>query len=517
VQEQVADHENRTAGYGLLGEVFAKFDSNRTRSSPMIRILMVEDDIAEAELALSVLRSAGLTCQGDRVVSEEEFRRALLRSPDLILSDVSLKDFDGLKALKIARAERPSIPCVLRSSIVRDEPSQELLDLAVGGYVPKSDSEALVNAVRAALPVSMSIPRRASDTRLEAINAQSANDTATYLLERQASLERILHRDDDDLSGLFARTPPWPVALVMIQEATVRERYLKLLHHARIATEIANSMRHATVQLKTRTHAVLFTDALDLIREVRQLNCGAATHVVFVSPTGASAAASEALQAGANDTMPKEARGEQFWPRLSLARRIIGLASSLQSAVTHNRILATLDELTRCGNRRYFEQQFPREVARAIRLRRPLTLLMCDIDHFKVVNDLHGHQTGDEVLREIGDRLTHGLRLGEDWVARVGGEEFAIVLPDTGWFKALAVADRLRTRVNGSPIETSSGSLSITASFGVSAVQSPSVEMTELPDRMMTAADAALYRSKRDGRDRVTTAEGLEAITYGAE
>ena len=118
----------------------------------------------------------------------------------------------------------------------------------------------------------------------------------------------------------------------------------------------------------------------------------------------------EGLRAGASDCMPSEARGEQFWAQMTTVRRIIDLAASLQLAVTDNRILATIDELTRCGSRRFFEAQFPREVERAARLALPLALMFCDIDHFKAINDRFGHPTGDGVLREFAERLTHGLR-----------------------------------------------------------------------------------------------------------
>lgn len=474
----------------------------------MIRILMVEDDQAEAELALATISSAGVVCQGEWVATEAAFRTALDRSPDVILSDISLIEFDGLKALSIARAQRPVVPFILRSPASLDRTSLEILGRVAGECISKSDLEALVSAVRAAVPQTAVMAQRASDSISERINLPAATDTAGHLLERQASLERMLHQDDGSLSGIFRRTPPWPGALVMIQEPSVQERYLKVLHHAGIVSETAADIRQATVQLKTRIHAVLFTDEIGLVREARQLREGAATHVVFVGATDAPATL-EALRAGANDTMPKEARGELFWPRLSMTRRIVSFASSLQSAITHNRILATLDELTRCGNRHYFEHQFPQEITRAIRARRPLALVLCDVDRFKEINDHHGHQVGDEVLRELGDRLTHGLRLGEDWVARTGGEEFAIVLPETGEFKALAVADRLRIRVAESPIETSAGLLPASASFGVCAINNPSPEIPNLGERMMAAADMALYRSKREGRNRVSLAEKL--------
>jgi two-component system cell cycle response regulator len=295
----------------------------------------------------------------------------------------------------------------------------------------------------------------------------------------------------------------------MIKDVSVRERYVKLLLNAHIATEIATDSTDATVQLTTHIHALLFTDQLDLIRAVRQLSAGAATHVVFVGSVD-STAISEALRAGANDAMSSEARGEQFWAQLTMARRIVSFASSLRSAVTDNRILSTIDALTRCGNRRYFEQQFPQEVARAQRLRRPLALLMCDIDHFKAINDRYGHQLGDEVLREVGDRLVRGLRMGEDWVARIGGEEFAIVLPETGRFKGLAVAGRLCNGIRASAFGTSAGPLAVTASFGVCGIHNVAPDVTDLRSRMIAAADGALYQSKREGRNRVTDANVFE-------
>jgi diguanylate cyclase (GGDEF)-like protein len=295
----------------------------------------------------------------------------------------------------------------------------------------------------------------------------------------------------------------------MIRSDVVRERYVKILHNARIDTEISHDNTDAKVKLAERTHALLFTDDVSLIRAVRQLNAGSATHIVLVGSESADII-TEALRAGADDLMPEEARGDHFWARVTIARRIVSFAASLQSALTDNRILSTIDELTRCGNRRYFEEQFPREVTRAARLRRPLALVVCDIDHFKNINDVYGHQLGDEVLRQIGGRLTHGLRLGEDWVARIGGEEFAIVLPDTGRFRALAVAQRLRDRIGQTDFATSVQSLRVTASFGVCAVQAPALETANLPEAMLAAADAALYQSKRAGRNCVTDAAPSE-------
>jgi two-component system cell cycle response regulator len=130
---------------------------------------------------------------------------------------------------------------------------------------------------------------------------------------------------------------------------------------------------------------------------------------------------------------------------------------------------------------------------------------MCDIDHFKQVNDRHGHQVGDAVLQEFTSRISGNLRVGKDWVARLGGEEFAVVFPDTQAKEAGMVAGRLRERIGGVEFDVPPRAIAITASFGVCALESPGQgTLHGLAARMIREADAALYRSKHRGRDRVT-------------
>src|SRR6202012_1582560 len=135
----------------------------------------------------------------------------------------------------------------------------------------------------------------------------------------------------------------------------------------------------------------------------------------------------------------------ELYARIGAARRIAELEAVLRIALVENRKLSTTDDLTRVASRRFFTKNFPREVERAARYRRALSLILCDIDHFKNVNDTLGHAGGDEVLRQFGARLQQILRRGVDWVARIGGEEFAIVLPETDYEHALEVARKLRS------------------------------------------------------------------------
>ncbi|MCA1635234.1 MAG: diguanylate cyclase [Acidobacteria bacterium] len=156
---------------------------------------------------------------------------------------------------------------------------------------------------------------------------------------------------------------------------------------------------------------------------------------------------------------------------------------------------AFTDHLTGLANRRRFERQFEREVARAARYQHPFCLLLIDIDNFKGVNDTHGHDAGDEALRRVGNAVQAGTR-GIDTGSRIGGDEFAVILPETDLEHGLEVAERLRCAMGSMEIE---GVGRITASFGVAEFPSSAGTGEELK----AAADAALYGAKRGGRDRV--------------
>ena len=483
----------------------------------MLRLLMLEDDELAAELALRTLQSAGLPCACERVANEVEFRAALARLPDLVLSDSNVPGFDGMSALAVAKAEHPATPFIFLSGHLGKAAVGRALQSGATAYLAKSDLSRLPSVVRSAIASTDGRKRRASDRARRNTPRADAEDSAEYLFQRQATLERALdHQDTSKLSSQLSRTPPTPAALVLIESPMTLERYVKLLRMADIEVEVAGDANDALRRLAEHTHALLFTDRLDLIREARQLNTGSAIHMVYIHGAD-ERPISDAMRAGASDVMPEEGRGERFWAHLTMARRIVSFAASLQTAITDNRLLSTIDELTRVGNRRYFEHQWPREVAGAVRFRRALSLIMCDIDHFKAINDRHGHRVGDAVLTEFGDRITHGLRLGSDWVARVGGEEFAIVLPDTGRLEARVIAERLREIINATKFLGSELAVPVTASFGFCSLEDFNQRAPELSERIVNCADAALYESKHSGRNCVSETSLQKKISTGGE
>ena len=163
---------------------------------------------------------------------------------------------------------------------------------------------------------------------------------------------------------------------------------------------------------------------------------------------------------------------------------------------------AFTDHLTGLANRRRFERQLEREVARTERYGRPFCLLLVDIDNFKEVNDTYGHDAGDEVLRRVANVIQSGTR-GIDTDARIGGDEFAVILPETDLVRGLEVAERLRAAIAALDLGPAGR---VTASLGVAEL--PACARTG--EELRTAADAALYEAKRGGRDRAATAPVLE-------
>jgi two-component system, cell cycle response regulator len=174
------------------------------------------------------------------------------------------------------------------------------------------------------------------------------------------------------------------------------------------------------------------------------------------------------------------------------------VGSQLRQKWHYDRILeqSMVDPLTGAFNCRYLEAHVPRLIARCRAARKPVAVLMIDVDHFKRINDEHGHPAGNHVLKEIVNRATSALR-PSDLMARMGGEEFAVVMPEADLNAALQIGERLRSRIGDTPVEGAT----ITVSVGA-AVMRPDREKEEL-DAALRRADAALYGAKRAGRNRV--------------
>ncbi len=235
-------------------------------------------------------------------------------------------------------------------------------------------------------------------------------------------------------------------------------------------------------------------DGLQLIREAAEAGCR--TPIVFLTAESSGTVDIQALEAGALDYLVK---GE-ISPR-SLERSL-RYALKLGDTLEALRRLATRDELTGLLNRREYDRILAEEEDRAKRFGHPLALVMIDLDHFKAVNDNHGHPAGDAVLREVARRLAGSIRT-VDRAARIGGEELALILVQTDRDAATDVAKRAIRLISGAPIDIGDGfKLSVTASAGVAEMPRDAVGVPEL----VAASDKALYAAKTRGRNRVVSA-----------
>jgi two-component system cell cycle response regulator len=212
------------------------------------------------------------------------------------------------------------------------------------------------------------------------------------------------------------------------------------------------------------------------------------------------------LAAGADDYIVKGSSNEEILARMEVARRITHLEHSLRRSNRENRRLSVTDPLTATHNRRYLMKYLPRELARAQRYNRPLAVLSCDIDGFKQVNDRLGHAAGDHVLKEFAERATRCLRETSDWLARSGGDEFVIVMPETTLLGANCVAQKLRHVLAIPPVVIHDRPLKITLSIGVTALETRSEISDTTAFELLRAADQGLYASKQSGKDQATSA-----------
>lgn len=186
-----------------------------------------------------------------------------------------------------------------------------------------------------------------------------------------------------------------------------------------------------------------------------------------------------------------------------LDARVAQRTQDLEQALCAIRELAMRDPLTGCFTRQVFNERMGQEVQRAHRYGRALSVLFVDADHFKRINDSHGHQAGDAAIAAIGAALRAGLRQGVDWVARYGGEEFVVVLPETDIRAASDTAERLRARLAATEVPAGAVTLRLTVSIGVATLRAGESQ----PD-LLHRADAQLYAAKHAGRNRVCVDAG---------
>jgi two-component system cell cycle response regulator len=306
---------------------------------------------------------------------------------------------------------------------------------------------------------------------------------------------RILIADDD------------PVSLRLIQRTLERDGYeVTAVENGRLAAEQLCSSDGPRIALLDWVMPEL--DGPGVCREVRQNKLHSYVYMVLLTSKEAKEDVIAGLQSGADDYLTKPFDPEEMKARLRTGLRILDLEDRLIEAREDMRFKATHDPLTSLWNRRVILENLEREIVRSHRERVCTAILLGDLDHFKKVNDTYGHSAGDEVLRETARRLLGSVR-SYDFVGRLGGEEFLVVLNNCDPAFGFARAEQIRLAIGKIPIQTPVGPVPVTMSLGLLLSQEWGLRPAEV---LLREVDAALYAAKKAGRNCVKVARPEEAI-----
>jgi two-component system, cell cycle response regulator len=309
-------------------------------------------------------------------------------------------------------------------------------------------------------------------------------------------------------------------ALVVDDSALARQIVSETLRREGLTVFEAEDGVRAYDTMKTRKNDVdviitdfvmPYMDGLELCTRIRNELDLKDVPIIFLTAMADQNRLLEVFKSGGTDYIVKPFVREELLARITvhlerqrINRRLRETIEELKKANQEISRLSITDPLTGSFNRSYLNSQLPKEIRRVDRYHSVASIVLCDIDHFKMVNDNWGHLVGDRVLQLFVQCIKGEIRDGLDWVTRYGGEEFLIVLPETDLKGAYALSERLRNNVSQMAIDAGdSSTLRITASFGVTSFDASSPDDKKSPDFIVNKADKNLYQAKQEGRNRV--------------
>jgi two-component system cell cycle response regulator len=454
------------------------------------RILVV-DDVATNRIVMKVKLTSACYTVDQADCGAAALAAARDNQPDLILLDLVMPDMSGHEVLRRLKADPVTshIPIILITALSDRTAKMEGLQAGADDFLTKPvDEVTLLARVRSLL--------RAQET------ARELRESGEPALGFAESARPFDGREKPDIIALVASGPKgammWKTALDdrMGGQVCILPRDAALSGFAGADGE-SPDVFVIDADLAHRN------DGLRLLSDLRSRPGTRHAAIVMILPQGESERAAIALDLGASDILydPFDAEELAIRIRTQLGRK--RQADLLRASARAGMEMAVTDSLTGLHNRRYAMFELDRILTRP---GRGVAVMMLDLDHFKQINDSHGHSVGDEVLRHVARRLQAQLRSG-DLLARIGGEEFLVALPDTDRSSALDCAERLRAAVSGEPVKLSGDTppLSVTLSVGLTLTRSGG-QAADSAQSLIERADGALYGAKAEGRDQVTMA-----------
>jgi two-component system cell cycle response regulator len=406
--------------------------------------------------------------------------------PDLILLDIMMPEMDGFEACEKLKADPATrhIPVVMVTALSDTADRVRGLQCGADDFLTKPINDvALMARVRSLLRLKMMM----DEWRLREATAA------------QFDFPVAAEEDPTEMTGRI---------LLLEDNANDRKTVLNYLDSGKMQHTEAANIQAAMDEAQTGAYDLVMT-SLDLHKEdglflCAQLRAREATRtlpILLMANEGEIDLIARGLDLGANDYLMRPIEGSELIARTNTQLRQKRHYDRLRLNYEQSLALALVDPLTGAYNRRYLDMHMPKVFARAQTTNRPLSVFSIDLDHFKAVNDTYGHAAGDVVLKTVVARVIQCLR-PTDLVVRMGGEEFAVIMPETEPKTALSVGERLREAVEKLEITVPGFGepLKVTISLGVaSARQMPE----ETPDSLLKRGDAALYKAKETGRNRV--------------
>jgi two-component system cell cycle response regulator len=414
---------------------------------------------------------------------EIALEKAAEHNPDVILLDVMMPGLDGFetcKRLKESAATR-HIPVVMVTAL--DQREDRVKGLAVGAddFLSKPiDDVALLTRVKSLARFKGTMDelrsREAAGRRIGVIEGAMLKETGTGA--------RILIVEDD------------PRRAERLRRTLSTEQRPMLMQDA----DAIGPMGQSTVELMVVSTSTESFDGLRLAAHVRSQESTRNLPILAICESDQKQRAVRALEIGVNDFIYRPVDEEELLARVRTLIKRKRYADQLRASVDQSMEMAVTDQLTGLHNRRYMETQLKAHLNRAARGGPPVSVLIADIDHFKRVNDLFGHDAGDDVIREFAARLASNFR-PRDLACRFGGEEFVVIMPETSANEAVMIAERLRQSVAAAPFKVGLGkeTLDVTCSVGLTVGD----HLSDTSDSVLKRADEALYAAKQSGRNKV--------------